>query len=165
MFLNFRELNTLSTFSLEVLTQDETKEVSGNHFFFTPFSGSDEHWGGDGSGKNAGGFDCSGLVVECLQAVGVLANGSDYSAKTLYKHLLAQGWVKVPRGFETASDLCFWGKAEASITHVSIAIGSRQHIEAGGGGSGSKTAATSNGMVRVRPLSSRGDLLATLRMP
>lgn len=24
--------------------QDETKEVSGNHFFFTPFSGSDEHW-------------------------------------------------------------------------------------------------------------------------
>ncbi len=122
-------------------------------------------WGGDGSGKNAGGFDCSGLVVECLQAVGVLANGSDYSAKTLYKHLLSQGWVKVPRGFETASDLCFWGKAEASITHVSIAIGSRQHLEAGGGGSGSKTAATSTGMVRVRPLSSRGDLLATLRMP
>ena len=27
--------------------QNETKEVSGNHFFFTPFSGSDEHWGGD----------------------------------------------------------------------------------------------------------------------
>lgn len=30
--------------------QDETKEVSGNHFFFTPFSGSDEHWGGDNYG-------------------------------------------------------------------------------------------------------------------
>lgn len=27
--------------------QDETKEVSGNHFFFTTFSGSDEHWVGD----------------------------------------------------------------------------------------------------------------------
>lgn len=27
--------------------KDETKEVSGNHFFFTPFSFSDEHWGGD----------------------------------------------------------------------------------------------------------------------
>ena len=53
-------------------------------------------WAGNGSGKNAGGFDCSGLVVECLQAVGVLANGSDYSAKTLYKHLLDHGWVKVP---------------------------------------------------------------------
>lgn len=26
--------------------QDETKEVSRNHFFFTTFSGSDEHWGG-----------------------------------------------------------------------------------------------------------------------
>ena len=122
-------------------------------------------WAGNGSGKCEGGFDCSGLVVECLQAVGVLANGSDYSAKALYKHLLDQGWVKVPRGFETASDLCFWGKAEGSIIHVSIVIGPRQHLEAGGGGSGSKTAATSTGMVRMRPLSSRGDLLATLRMP
>ena len=122
-------------------------------------------WGGDGSGKSDGGFDCSGLVVECLQAVGVLANGSDFTAKALYNHLLSHGWVNVPRGLETASDLCFWGKSEASITHVSIAIGSRQHIEAGRGASGSKTAATSNGMVRVRPLSSRGDLLATLRMP
>ena len=122
-------------------------------------------WGGDGSGKSDGGFDCSGLVAERLQAVGVLTNGSDFTAKSLYNHLLSHGWVNVPRGLETASDLCFWGKSEASITHVSIAIGSRQHIEAGGGGSGSKTAATSNGMVRVRPLSSRGDLLATLRMP
>ena len=122
-------------------------------------------WAGNGSGKCEGGFDCSGLVVECLQAVGVLANGSDYSAKALYKHLLDQGWVKVPRGFETASDLCFWGKAEGSIVHVSIVIGPRQHLEAGGGGSGSKTAGTSTGMVRVRPLSSRVDLLATLRMP
>lgn len=122
-------------------------------------------WAGNGSGKCEGGFDCSGLVVECLQAVEVLANGSDYSAKALYKHLLDQGWVKVPRGFETASDLCFWGKAEGSITHVSIVIGPRQHLEAGGGGSGSKTAGTSTGMVRMRPLSSRGDLLATLRMP
>lgn len=121
-------------------------------------------WGGDGSGKSDGGFDCSGLVVECLQAVGVLANGSDFTAKTLYKHLLAHGWVKVPRGFETASDLCFWGKSATAITHVSIAIGPWQHIEAGGG-SGSKTAATSTGMVRVRPLSSRADLFATLRMP
>ena len=122
-------------------------------------------WAGNGSGKCDGGFDCSGLVVECLQAVGVLANGSDYSAKALYKHLLDQRWVKVPRGFETASDLCFWGKAEGSITHVSIVIGPRQHLEAGGGGSGSKTAGTSTGMVRMRPLSSRVDLLATLRMP
>ena len=122
-------------------------------------------WAGNGSGKCEGGFDCSGLVVESLQAVGVLANGSDYSAKALYKHLLDQGWVKVPRGFETASDLCFWGKAEGSIVHVSIVIGPRQHLEAGGGGSGSKTAGTSTGMVRVRPLSSRVDLLATLRRP
>lgn len=120
-------------------------------------------WAGNGSGKCDGGFDCSGLVVECLQAVGVLANGSDYSAKALYSHLLDHGWVKVHRGFETASDLCFWGKSEGSIIHVSIVIGPRQHLESGGGGSESKTAGTSTGMVRVRPLSSRGDLLATLR--
>ena len=32
-------------------------------------------WGGDGSGKCGGGFDCSGLVLECLWAFGILPNG------------------------------------------------------------------------------------------
>lgn len=122
-------------------------------------------WGGNGSGKTAGGFDCSGLVVECLQAIGVLASGSDATAQGLFRDLVDRGWTMVRPGNERPGDICFWGKSAASITHVSIAIGSGQHIEAGGGGSSSKTEATSTGMVRVRPLSSRADLLATLRMP
>lgn len=129
------------------------------------FIGQPYIWGGNGSGKASGGFDCSGLVVECLQAVGVLKNGSDYTSKALLAALLALGWTRVGPGNERAGDVCFWGKSEASVSHVSIALGSGQHIEAGGGGSACKSLGTSTGMVRVRPLSSRSDRVATLRMP
>ena len=32
-------------------------------------------WGGDGSGKTHGGFDCSGLVLEALKACGIIPSG------------------------------------------------------------------------------------------
>lgn len=120
-------------------------------------------WGGDGSGSTFGGFDCSGLVVECLQAVGVLKNGSDFTAKGLYKHLLGLGWARVAPGSETPGDVCFWGKSEASISHISLALGDGQHVEAGGGGSKCRTLKSSTGMVRIRPMSARSDLLCILR--
>ncbi len=39
-------------------------------------------WGGD---DPIAGFDCSGLIVDVLQAVGLLAHKSDYSAAALYE--------------------------------------------------------------------------------
>ncbi len=120
-------------------------------------------WQGDGSGKYGGGFDCSGLVVECLQALGIIA--TDFTAQGLFQRLSELGWVNIPKGLETADDLCFWGKSTASITHVSIAIGDGLMVEAGGGGSKCKTPATSTGLVRVRPLTNRGDWVACLRKP
>lgn len=120
-------------------------------------------WAGDGTGKYLGGFDCSGLVVECLNAFGFVAG--DFTAKGLYSRLLELGWVNVPKGLETAADVVFWGKGTASVTHVSIAMGNGLHIEAGGGGSKCKSLETSTGMVRVRPLSARGDWFAALRPP
>lgn len=119
-------------------------------------------WGGDGSGKFGGGFDCSGLVVECLRAFGHV-NG-DFTAQSLHDHLLFK-WERVCLldWKSASSDLLFFGKSESKITHVAIAIGDNLMIEAGGGGTKCKTVETSTGMVRIRPISSRKDLVAVLR--
>lgn len=120
-------------------------------------------WGGDGSGKCDGGFDCSGLALECLWALGIFPNG-DMTAQGIYDTLYGQLiWSTPERGKEKADDLLFFGKDDKHITHVAICIGGGLMVEAGGGGSKCKTAATSTGMVRVRPISWRKDLVAVLR--
>jgi cell wall-associated NlpC family hydrolase len=119
-------------------------------------------WGGDGSGKCDGGFDCSGLVLECLWAMGIMPKG-DMTAQGLYKALCKKGWVSVPAKAVANDDILFFGKDDKHITHVAIAIGNGLMVEAGGGSSKCKTAATSTGMVRVRPITWRKDLVAVLR--
>ena len=120
-------------------------------------------WGGDGSGKCGGGFDCSGLVLECLWAFGILPNG-DMTAQGIYDILYNQLiWSTPGKGKEKPDDVLFFGKDDKHITHVAIAIGNGLMVEAGGGGSKCKTVATSTGMVRVRPISWRKDLVAALR--
>ena len=119
-------------------------------------------WGGDGSGKCGGGWDCSGLVLECLWAFGKLPKG-DLTAQGINDKLYAMGWrqgLSVKEG-----DVLFFGKDLQHITHTAIAIGNGLMIEAGGGGSKCKTPATSTGMVRVRPIASRKDLVSALREP
>lgn len=118
-------------------------------------------WGGDGSGKCAGGFDCSGLVLECLQAFGMLPSG-DKTAQGIFDKL-NESWHYVSPEKEKPDDVLFFGKDTAHITHVAIAIGNGLMIEAGGGGSKCTSPATSTGMVRVRPIASRKDLVAALR--
>lgn len=117
-------------------------------------------WGGDGSGKCGSGFDCSGLVLECLWAFGVLPNG-DLTAQGIYDKLYAMNWHHVTQ--RKPDDILFFGKDTSHITHVAICIGGGLMVEAGGGGSKCKTLATSTGMVRVRPIFWRKDLVAALR--
>ena len=120
-------------------------------------------WGGDGSGKCDGGFDCSGLALECLWAFGVLPNG-DLTAQGIYDTLYNEHiWASVDKARVKPDDILFFGKGDKHITHVAIAIGNGLMVEAGGGGSKCKTPATSTGMVRVRPISWRKDLVAVLR--
>lgn len=120
-------------------------------------------WGGDGSGRCGGGFDCSGLVLECLWAFGKLPKG-DLTAQKLHdKLLLEKGWrqgLSIKEG-----DVLFFGKDIHHITHVALAISDRLMVEAGGGGSKCKTPATSTGMVWVRPITWRDNLVAALREP
>lgn len=122
-------------------------------------------WGGDGSGKFGGGFDCSGLVLEALKSTGYIGNGQDFTAQGLHDALKKSGWVEVPPALMTAQDVLFWGKSRKAITHTGIAIGRDQYIEAGGGGSKCTSPEKSTGMVRVRPLGAREAPVAILRAP
>lgn len=120
-------------------------------------------WGGDGSGKCDGGFDCSGLVLECLWAFGILPQG-DLTAQGIYDALYNECvWASVDKARVKPDDVLFFGKGDERITHVAIAIGNGLMVEAGGGGSKCKNVAASTGMVRVRPISWRKDLVAALR--
>lgn len=120
-------------------------------------------WGGDGSGKCGGGFDCSGLVLECLWAFGKLPKG-DLTAQGIHdKLLLEKGWRQGQSVKE--GDVLFFGKDTKHITHVALAIGDGLMVEAGGGSSKCKTPSTSTGMVWVRPIAWRNNLVAALREP
>jgi cell wall-associated NlpC family hydrolase len=118
------------------------------------FIGTPYRWAGD---DPMAGFDCSGLVVECLQAVGRLNYGIDATAQVLHDALKAYAAAEsFGRG-----DLVFFGKTNTSITHVGIIcsgyiwhLSGHLMIEAGGGGSKTLTvedAIKQNAYVRVRP--------------
>jgi cell wall-associated NlpC family hydrolase len=114
-------------------------------------------WGGD---DPVLGVDCSGLCVELLKSVGILAKGSDYTAAGL-RNLFAASRLHVPE----FGALAFYGAS--SITHVGFCLNDKLMIEAGGGGSKTLTAqdaAKQNAYVRIRPIMSRSDF-AGVYMP
>ena len=127
------------------------------HFIGVPYI-----WSGDGTGKKSQGFDCSGLVLEGLWAMGMYS-GPDVSAQGLYLALgSSEKWGVEDWDNAHDGDILFFGKSMSKITHVAVALGDGLMIEAGGGGSSCKSAATSTGFVRIRPI--RGDVLACLYM-
>ena len=115
-------------------------------------------WGGSGSG----GFDCSGFVIECLQAFGVLPHG-DWTSQGLLERFERLGYKKVRKTEITGLEVCFWGKERA--THCSIALDEDFIIEAGGGTQKCTSAQNSTGMVRIRPLTWRTDFLCAFKVP
>jgi cell wall-associated NlpC family hydrolase len=119
-------------------------------------------YGGDGSGKSYGGFDCSGLVMECLWAFGLLPS-KDLTAQGIHDALMDKYGHQVPRMYISADDILFFGKDDRHISHVAIALNNDLMVEAGGGSSKCRTPGSSTGMVRVRPISSRKDLVSALR--
>lgn len=128
-----------------------------SHFIGRPYI-----WSGDGTGPKHNGFDCSGLVLEGLWALG-LYTGSDVSAQGLYNFLVKlPNWKLGDISRTNDGDLLFFGKSLKSITHVAVALGNGLMIEAGGGGSKCTTASNSTGFVRVRPIANRKDCLVSL---
>lgn len=112
-------------------------------------------WGG---ANKLEGFDCSGLVMEILKSIGVMAHGNDMNAQGLYN------WVSVSGQKNKFGEgaLCFYGKSLKQITHVSIMIDDKICIEAGGGDKttiNKEVAEKQGAVVRLRPYNYRKDLL------
>lgn len=117
-------------------------------------------WGGDDPIR---GFDCSGLAIEILTAFGVLPKGYDTTAHGLY--LRFKDTSRVILSAELG-DLAFYGRQDR-ITHVGFCMDNHFMIEAGGGGSKTKTeqdAADQNAYIRIRPIRSRKDLIGFSRI-
>jgi len=114
------------------------------HFIGTPY-----HWGGDDPME---GFDCSGFVVEVLQAVGKL-QARDYTADDLYAifkpNVVALGY---------AGCLAFWLNDAGRAVHVMLLIDNAHVIGASGGGSGTDDLADAirqNAFVKMRNINYR----------
>jgi cell wall-associated NlpC family hydrolase len=115
------------------------------------FVGVPYRWGGD---DPMAGFDCSGLVVEVLQAVGRLGHGRDYTAHDLWTIFKP---FQVETGY--AGCLVFWFDEKGRAKHVEMMIDNEFVIGASGGGSMTQTvedAIKQNAFVKMRPLRYRG---------
>ena len=109
-------------------------------------------WGGD----DPEGFDCSGLVIECLKSVGLFPRRQDATAHDLWRRYSP---VAVPQ----PGDLVFWRRtSNARIHHVGLVIDPPHlYIGAEGGSSTTTTleeAIRRNAFIKIRPLKSRGPI-------
>jgi len=115
------------------------------------FLGLPYRWGGDDPIR---GFDCSGLVIEVLQSVGLLPHNLDLTANGLYLRYQTR---TVARGYQGC--LCLWFNLSGVATHVELLINDFQTIGASGGGSSTTSpdaAAVQNAFIKIRPLGYRG---------
>lgn len=120
--------------------------------YLKSFEGTFYIWGGD----DPSGFDCSGLSVECLKSVGIIARNVDYAGEGLRQLLMAYE-VKIPYG----GCLVFFMK-DGKAYHVEVAINKYQTIGASGGGSKTKTvqdAIRDNAFIKRRPIPTSSNLL------
>lgn len=111
-------------------------------------------WGGDDPLE---GFDCSGLVVEILTAVGIFPHRYDSTAGGLFEDLLRRGCpeLKAP---QAGAVIVYYDQA-GNCVHTEIAIDDLHTIGASGGGSSTLTeedAAKQNAFVKIRPWNYRG---------
>lgn len=102
-------------------------------------------WGGDGPS----GLDCSGLVVECLKSIGIMAGDSDATANHIFLQHAADE-VDAP----TEGCLAFWFSGSRA-THVAICLDEDVCLTADGGGKEIHTredAIRRKAFVKVRPI-------------
>ena len=106
-------------------------------------------WGGDDPAS----FDCSGMVLELAQSVGLVGRHEDLTADGLWRRFKAREVATPQQG-----DWCFWFNDAARAVHVAVAWGGGIYIGAEGGGPSVKTmeeAQRRNAYIKFRPLESR----------
>lgn len=104
-------------------------------------------------GSDPSGFDCSGLVIEVLKAIGLLPHTYDDTAHGLYLKFKAQKTDELQAGC-----LVFWFK-DGKARHVEMAIDRKRTIGASGGGAATLTIADAikhDAFVKMRPVTYRG---------
>jgi cell wall-associated NlpC family hydrolase len=118
------------------------------------FLGVPYKWGGD---DPIAGYDCSGFVVEILQAVGILPHATDFTAEKLRAKFKDRTVLSGRPGC-----LAFWLDAKGRALHVMMMLDDEHAIGEAGGGSATGTpedAARANAFVKIRPVWYRGGLL------
>ena len=108
------------------------------------------------------GLDCSGLVTELLEAVGIIPFGFQTNAQGLHDHFLP-GVESVGLGA-----LAFFGADPKHVDHVGFCLDSVHMIEAGGGHTTTvdlASAILTNAFVKVRPIKYRKDFLTVVMPP
>jgi len=128
----------------------DTKEICLSYMF--QFIGKWYKWGGD----DPDGFDCSGLVVEYLQAAGKVGRKEDLNAQLLFS--------RFPKTSEPVrGGLVYWHAPEDPdrIIHVEIILNEKLSLGASGGGSSTKTvtdAMRDNAFIKIRAFRTRENL-------
>lgn len=110
------------------------------------YLGTPYRWGGD----DPSGFDCSGLVVECLKTAGIISERADYTADGLAR-LYSDRRISQPR----RGALLFTFNPDGRATHVAVCLDRHFQISASGGTrhtSNPDAAWRDNAYVRIRPI-------------
>lgn len=109
-------------------------------------------WGGNNA---LAGYDCSGLVCELLESVGILPFKSDLGSQALFDHFSSDPADPAP----TFGTLVFFG---SPIDHVGFCLNDKIMLEAGGGDHTTVDRATAEkqgASIRIRPISYRKALV------
>jgi len=117
------------------------------------FIGRPYRWGGDDPIK---GFDCSGLVIECLKSVGILPRKGDWTAQGLWGMFKDKQTDKPCPGC-----LVFWENKNGKVIHVELCLTDTLSIGASGGSSRTRSlddAVNQNAFIKIRPFGSRKGL-------
>lgn len=142
-----------------MIDEDKRRKIATQVAF--SFLGLPYLWGGD---DPVAGFDCSGMCIEILKAVGLLPGSGDWTAAGLWKHFADNHGCAVSMDTQLYEGcLVFWASPQdpQRIVHVEYAINEELCIGASGGGSRTKGRADAieqNAYIKVRPHKNRAHM-------